>query len=201
MTFGFNTWSSRRSFVAKFKAEECCDERRPSTADRSSHSPEWQPEISAVGETCEPFVAWTVTTESPGSAPVQFKSGDEVGSGAVLVELNADAEIAQLHALEAAAELSANCLLSPQRSSSRRRPSARRDWTAMRPISRTATPRRVQAALVRRKLCVRLLPASSVLPRLNPGQYLNPGDKVVTLEAARSCPTWTSELPQLHSPG
>jgi membrane fusion protein, multidrug efflux system len=49
-----------------------------------------------------------VTTEIAGLVrSVRFHSGADARGGEVLVELNADADIAQLHALEAAADLSA----------------------------------------------------------------------------------------------
>src|SRR5258708_39037002 len=66
---------------------------------------DWQPQLSAVG-TLRAVRGVDVTTEVAGLVPsIEFKSGDEVRANEVLAQLNADSDIAQLHALEAAAEL------------------------------------------------------------------------------------------------
>src|SRR5450759_749367 len=65
----------------------------------------WQPQLNAVG-TLRAVRGVDVTTEVGGLVrSINFKSGDEVKAGQVLAQLNADSDIAQLHSLEAAAEL------------------------------------------------------------------------------------------------
>nr|HOP39997.1 biotin/lipoyl-binding protein [Geobacteraceae bacterium] len=65
----------------------------------------WQPELKAVG-TLRAVRGVDVTTEISGLVrTLHFRSGDTVKAGQVLVELNADSDIAQLRASEAAAEL------------------------------------------------------------------------------------------------
>jgi membrane fusion protein (multidrug efflux system) len=65
----------------------------------------WQPQLNAVG-TLRAVRGVDVTTEVAGLVrSINFKSGDEVKAGQVLAQLNADSDIAQLHSLEAAAEL------------------------------------------------------------------------------------------------
>jgi membrane fusion protein (multidrug efflux system) len=67
----------------------------------------WQPQLNAVG-TLRAVRGVDVTTEIAGLVrSINFKSGDEVKAGQVLAQLNADSDIAQLHSLEAAAELAA----------------------------------------------------------------------------------------------
>src|SRR3979411_2107658 len=67
----------------------------------------WQPQLNAVG-TLRAVRGVDVTTEVAGLVrSINFKSGDEVKAGQVLAQLNADSDIAQLHSLEAAAELAA----------------------------------------------------------------------------------------------
>src|SRR5664279_5103855 len=66
---------------------------------------EWQPQISAVG-TLTAVRGVDLSTEIAGLVrQVSFKSGQVVRTGQVLVQLNADSDLAQLHALDAAAEL------------------------------------------------------------------------------------------------
>jgi membrane fusion protein (multidrug efflux system) len=65
----------------------------------------WQPELKAVG-TLRAVRGVDVTTEITGLVrSIHFKSGETVRAGQILVQLNADSDIAQLHASEAAAEL------------------------------------------------------------------------------------------------
>jgi membrane fusion protein (multidrug efflux system) len=71
---------------------------------------EWQPQLNSVG-TLAPVRGVDVTTEIAGLVrEVRFKSGDEVKAGQVLFELNADSDVAQLRALQAAADLSGTTL-------------------------------------------------------------------------------------------
>jgi len=68
---------------------------------------DWQPEVAAVGS-LRAVHGVDVTTEVAGLVRrLKFQSGDEAKSGEVLVELNADSDVAQLRSLEAAADLSA----------------------------------------------------------------------------------------------
>jgi membrane fusion protein, multidrug efflux system len=66
---------------------------------------DWQPEITAVGS-LRAVRGVDITTEVTGIVRnVDFHSGDDAKRGQVLVRLNADADIATLHSLEAIAEL------------------------------------------------------------------------------------------------
>ena len=66
---------------------------------------DWQPQLNSVGSLV-PVRGVDVTTEIAGLVrSVNFKSGQNVKAGDLLVQLNADTEVAQLHVLQAAAEL------------------------------------------------------------------------------------------------
>ena len=68
---------------------------------------EWQPQLSSVG-TVMPFRGVDVTSEIAGLVrEIKFKSGQTVRQNEILFVLNADSDIAQLHSLEANAELAA----------------------------------------------------------------------------------------------
>src|SRR5437660_5296177 len=71
---------------------------------------EWQPQLSSVG-TLVAVRGVDVTSEIAGLVrSVNFNSGDDVKAGQLLLQLNADSDLAQLHALEASAELAATVL-------------------------------------------------------------------------------------------
>ena len=168
-------------FIAKFKAQNAPKNQTVSTTVAAFS--DWQPEITAVGS-MRAFRGVVVTTELAGLVrTVNFKSGDEAKNGAVLVELNADSDIAQLHALQAAADLSQTTYnrdkiqLEAQAISQAVLDSDAADLKNRRAQAES------QAALVAKKTLRAPFAGKLGITTLNPGQYLNPGDKVVTLEA------------------
>ncbi len=143
---------------------------------------EWQPQISAVG-TLAPVRGVDVTTEIAGLVrKVNFKSGDEVKAGQVLFELNAESDLAQLRSLQAAADLAATTLkrdklqLAAQAISQ-----AQVDNDEAELKSRQALAAQ-QQALVNKKTIRAPFAGKLGITAVNPGQYLNPGDTLVTLQ-------------------
>src|SRR6202521_91700 len=66
---------------------------------------EWQPQLNAVGS-LSAVQGVDVTTEIAGLVrEIRFKSGDEVKAGALLIQLNADTDLATLASVKAAADL------------------------------------------------------------------------------------------------
>jgi membrane fusion protein (multidrug efflux system) len=143
---------------------------------------EWQPQFSAVG-TLLPVRGVDVTTEIAGLVrSVQFKSGQEVKAGTVLFQLNADADIAQLRSLEAAAELSATVLeRDRQQLAAQAISQAQLDGDIADLKAKRANVAQ-QAATVAKKTIVAPFSGRLGITTVNPGQYLNPGDKLVTLQ-------------------
>lgn len=145
-------------------------------------SSEWQPQLSAVG-TLAPVRGVDVTTEIAGLVrKVNFKSGDEVKAGQVLFELNADADLAQLRALQASADIAGTTLkrdklqLAAQAISQ-----AQVDNDEAELKSRQALAAQ-QQALVDKKTIRAPFAGKLGITSINPGQYLNPGDTLVTLQ-------------------
>jgi len=143
---------------------------------------EWQPQLAAVG-TVTAVRGVDVTTEIAGLVrSVNFKSGQEVKAGVVLVQLNADSDIAQLQSLQAAAELSASVLerdkgqLAAQAISQAQVDSDMADLKGKRALVAQ------QAALIAKKTIRAPFSGKLGITAVNPGQYLNPGDKIVTLQ-------------------
>src|SRR5215470_4448239 len=143
---------------------------------------QWQPQLSAVG-TMRAVRGVDVTSEVAGLVrTINFKSGDEVKAGQVLAQLNADSDIAQLHSLEAAADLAATVYeRDKQQLAAEVISKAQVDTDAADLKSKRAQVAQ-QAALVAKKTIRAPFAGRLGITTVNPGQYLNPGDKVVTLQ-------------------
>ncbi|MYM89945.1 efflux RND transporter periplasmic adaptor subunit [Rugamonas sp. FT82W] len=143
---------------------------------------EWQPQLTSVG-TLVPVRGVDVTSEIAGLVrQVRFKSGDEVKAGQVLFEMNADADIAQLRALQAAADLSATVLKRDKLQFAAQAISqAQLDNDEADLKSRKALAAQ-QQAVVDKKTIRAPFAGKLGITAVNPGQYLNPGDKLVTLQ-------------------
>ncbi len=142
----------------------------------------WQPQLNAVGS-LRAVRGVDVTTEIAGLVrEIHFKSGDEVKAGALLVQLNADADIAQLAALKAAADLAQVTLARDRvQLAAEAISQAQVDGDAADLKSKRAQADSQQATIDKKTIRA---PFSGRLgiTLINPGQYLNPGDKVVTLQ-------------------
>lgn len=143
---------------------------------------EWQPALDAIGS-LRAVRGVDITTEVSGLVrSIRFRSGDEVQAGQVLVELNADADRAQLNALEAAADLAAvvygrdRAQIAVQAIAKSQIDADEADLKSKR--AQVAA----QAAVVAKKTLRAPFAGRLGITTVNPGQYLNPGDKVVTLQ-------------------
>jgi membrane fusion protein (multidrug efflux system) len=143
----------------------------------------WQPEVTAVG-TLRAVRGVDVTTEIAGLVrTLHFTSGNDARAGQVLVQLNADSDIAQLHSLEAAAELAATVYDRDRLQYEAQAISkATLDADAADLKSKRAQVSQ-QAAIVEKKTIRAPFGGRLGITTVNPGQYLNPGDKIVTLQS------------------
>ncbi len=144
---------------------------------------EWQPEVRAVGS-LRAVHGVEVTTEVAGLVrTVNFKSGSQARAGQTLVQLNADPDVAQLQALMAEANLAAltyhRDLIQYQAQAIGR---AQLDTDAAN-LKSTREQEAAQAALVAKKTIRAPFGGRLGITTVNPGQYLNPGDAIVTLES------------------
>jgi membrane fusion protein, multidrug efflux system len=144
---------------------------------------QWQPQLSAVG-TLRAVRGVDVTTEVSGLVRnIEFKSGDEVKAGQVLAQLNADADLAQLHALEAAADLASTVYeRDKQQLAAEVISKAQVDTDAADLKSKRALAAQ-QAAVVEKKTIRAPFAGKLGITTVNPGQYLNTGDRLVTLQS------------------
>jgi membrane fusion protein (multidrug efflux system) len=143
---------------------------------------DWQPQLNAVGS-LRAHRGVDVTTEIAGLVrKMDFVSGSNVSEGQLLVELNADSDIAQLHALEAAAELAGIVYQRDREQFEVEAISkATLDADAADLKSKKAQVEQ-QAAIVAKKSIRAPFSGRLGITTVNPGQYLNPGDKIVTLQ-------------------
>lgn len=143
----------------------------------------WQPELKAIG-TLRAVRGVDVTTEISGLVrSIHFKSGDSVKTGQILVQLNADSDLAQLRASEASAELARTVFERDKKQFAVKAVSQavldadEADLKSKRAIAAE------QAAIVAKKSIRAPFSGRLGITTVNPGQYLNPGDKIVTLQA------------------
>jgi len=143
---------------------------------------DWQPQLNSVG-TLMPFRGVDVTAEIDGLVrEIKFKSGQQVKQNEVLFTLNADSDIAQLHALQAGAELSQTVLkrdeaqLTVQGVSQAQVDADRADLK-----SKTAMVEQ-QTALVEKKTIRAPFPGRLGITAINRGQFVHAGDKLVSLQ-------------------
>lgn len=152
------------------------------TAMKAEFQP-WQPRLNAVGS-LRAVRGVDVSSEVAGIVrSLHFKSGDEVKADQLLVQLNADSDIAQLHALEAAAELARTTYERDKAQFAARTVSkAALDADAADLKSKRAQVAQ-QAALVEKKSIRAPFAGRLGISTVSPGQYLNPGTMIVTLQS------------------
>lgn len=151
------------------------------SATTAVYSP-WQSQIKAVGST-RAVLGVNVTAQLAGMVQkIYFTPGAMVNEGAILVQQNADPDIAQLHSLQANAELSR---ITYERDKAQYRVHAisKQQLDTDEQNLRSLRAQVAQQAAVVAKLTIRA-PFSGRLgiSKVNPGQFLNPGDAVVTLQ-------------------
>ncbi|HEY6454329.1 MAG TPA: efflux RND transporter periplasmic adaptor subunit [Steroidobacteraceae bacterium] len=176
--FGFNLVKAH--FIAKALAQNASPKQTVATA--TVALADWQPQIDAVG-TLRAVRGVDVTTEVAGLVrTVSFHSGEEIASGATLVQLNADSDIAQQRALAAAADLAAVVYKRDQEQFQAQAISQAQLDSDAADLKNKRAQEAAQAALVAKKTLRAPFAGQLGITTLNPGQYLNPGDKVVTLQ-------------------
>ncbi|MCP3711676.1 efflux RND transporter periplasmic adaptor subunit [Paraburkholderia sp. CNPSo 3274] len=176
---GFNLF--RAHMIQKFMASDAAPPATVTAAIASYQT--WQPQLAAVGS-LRAVRGVDVTTEVAGLVrEIAFNSGQEVKTGQVLVRLNDDSDRAQLASLQAAADLAQTVY---------KRDKAQFDIQAIAKAQLDADAADLkskraqvdqQAALVEKKTIRAPFSGRVGITTVNPGQYLNPGDAIVTLQA------------------
>ncbi|HQT25376.1 MAG TPA: efflux RND transporter periplasmic adaptor subunit [Burkholderiales bacterium] len=142
----------------------------------------WQPELKSVG-TLRAKRGVDVTTEIAGQVrSVFFKSGQDVKAGQVLVQLDADPDIGKLHSLEAQVDL-AKIVYNRDKAqfAALAVSQAQLDSDAADLKNKIALVDE-QKAQVDEKTIRAPFSGRIGITMIQPGQYLNPGDKIATLQ-------------------
>jgi membrane fusion protein, multidrug efflux system len=175
---GFNLFKAH--IIAQVLAQNASPKQTVATA--TVRADDWQPQISAVG-TLRAVRGVDVTTEVAGLVrTVSIRSGQDVAGGDTLVRLNADSDIAQRQALGAAADLAAVVLKRDQVQLAAQAISQAQVDSDAADLKNKRAQEAAQAALVAKKTLRAPFAGQLGITTVNPGQYLNPGDKVVTLQ-------------------
>jgi membrane fusion protein (multidrug efflux system) len=144
---------------------------------------QWQPQLSAVAS-LRASRGVDVTAELEGMvSAVNFTSGSNVKAGDLLLELNTDTDVAELHALQASSDLSAKVL---KRSKAQFAVEAisqtQLDTDAADLESKQALVAQ-QQAIVNKKSIHAPFSGRLGINTVVPGQYVKAGDALVTLQA------------------
>lgn len=177
--FGYQAFTAR--MIKKFMSSAPVPPVAVSTLKAAYQT--WQPQLTAVGS-LRALRGVEVTSEISGLVQsVHFKSGDTVKTGQLLVELNADADRAQLQALQAAAELAQTVFERDQKQYAVKAVSQATLETDAADLKTRRAQVAQQKALLDKKFIRAPFGGQLGISTVNIGQYLNSGDKIVTLQA------------------
>lgn len=175
---GFNSFKA--AMIKKFMAS---NSQPPQTVTAMKATmQDWQPQLSAVG-TLRAVRGVDVAAEVAGMVTeVPLKSGAEVNKGDVLLRLRDSDDVAKLQQLQATLHLA-------QLSFERARKQivvhtiAQADYDAAQTnLEKARADVAAQAALVAKKTIRAPFDGRLGISTVNPGQYINPGDMIVTLQ-------------------
>ena len=143
----------------------------------------WQPQLHVSGS-LRAVQGVNVTAEVPGLVrAIQFVSGNTVNAGEVLVELNVDADVSQLNSLQALAELAEiNYLRDKEQYAVKAVSKATVDASLADFKSKEAQVAQ-QNNIIAKKIIRAPFSGKLGICAINEGQYLNPGDTIVTLQS------------------
>lgn len=143
---------------------------------------DWQPQIKASAS-LRAIQGVNVTTEIGGLVQkIYFVPGSTVTEGTVLVQLNADPDVAQLHSLQANAQLAQITYDRDKAQLAVEAVSQQQVDTDLGNLRNLQAQVEQQAANVAKKTIRAPFSGRLGISEVNPGQYLNPGDKIVSLQ-------------------
>ena len=143
---------------------------------------EWKPQLTAIA-TLSPVKGVELSSEVSGLVvQVLFHSGQAVKAGDPLVQLNADAELAQFKAAEASAEL-AEIVYQRDKAQFQVQAVSQAQLDAdTADLKLKKAQAMLQKATLEKKTIKAPFAGTLGITAVVPGQFLNPGDKVVTLQ-------------------
>lgn len=143
---------------------------------------EWQPLLNSVGN-IRAFRGVDLSTEIGGLViNVPIKSGMDVQEGALLIKLNDASDVAQLNSLKAMAELAKVINERDKQQLAIQAISKNVFDTSAADAKSKAAQVEQQTALLAKKNLKAPFSGRVGIVAINPGQYVNPGDKLLTLQ-------------------
>jgi len=176
--FGFQHFRDRmiRQYLAANRAPPVAV-----AAERAGTSA-WQPRLEAVGS-LRAVNGIDVSTEVAGVVEsIDFRNGDTVAAGDVLVQLNADPDRAQLEAARVAAELAEVAFRRAREQFTVQAISRAALDTAAAELKSSRAQVQQQEALLARKTIRAPFAGRLGISSVSLGQYVNPGQAIVTLQ-------------------
>lgn len=177
--------AAKKAFQVKAGMEMGAKMAPPPPAVTSSvvHEDNWQPTLAGIGS-MEAVQGVTVSADLPGVIKeIRFESGTTVKQGEILVALVTDQEQAQLEASEAMRDLSVYSLRR-QRDLLDKKASSQSDFDTAEAQQRQMEANVAAAkAAIARKTIRASFTGQLGIRLVNLGQYLNSGDKIVSLQA------------------
>lgn len=147
---------------------------------------EWQPQINAIGS-LSPTKGVDLSSEIAGLVrQVNFRSGDNVQAGQLLVQLNADSDTAAWRSASAAAELAEVVLKRDQAQLAAQAVSQAQVDNDLADLKSKKAVADQQLATLEKKAIRAPFAGKLGITSIIPGQYLNPGDKIVPLQNINS---------------
>jgi membrane fusion protein (multidrug efflux system) len=177
--FGYHAYNSRmmKKSMASFQPPPVTV-----TAMKAEYQ-SWQPQLQSVGS-LRAVRGVDVTSEVSGLVrTVHFKSGDDAKEGQMLLQLNADSDIAHLRSLEAEAALAQTVYERDKKQFTVQAISQAALDADASDLKNKKAQVAEQAALVDKKTIRAPFAGRLGISTVNPGQYVNPGDKIVTLQS------------------
>jgi membrane fusion protein (multidrug efflux system) len=143
---------------------------------------EWQPQLSSVGNV-RAFRGVELSTEIGGLVQtVPIKSGQDVKEGELLIKLNDASDVAQLNSLKALADLAKVINERDKQQLAIQAISKNVFDTSKADAKSKQAQVEAQTALVAKKNMKAPFSGRVGIVSINPGQYVNPGDKLLTLQ-------------------
>lgn len=153
-----------------------------SVATMKVKSETWRHQTQATGS-LRAIKGVDVTTEIAGLiTKIEFKPGIQVEEGDLLVQLNADTEIAQLQALQATEKLAEITLTRDKAQFAIQAVSQATVDADVANLQNLQAQVEQQKTVIAKKTIRAPFSGKLGICYVNPGQYLNPGDKIVTLQ-------------------
>lgn len=142
----------------------------------------WTPQLTAVGS-LRGTLGVNVTTESPGMVKaIYFKPGTEVKKDTLLVQLDIDQDVAQLQAYQASADLAKITYDRDKAQYAFQGVSKATLDTDTANLKSAQAQVAQQEAVIAKKTIRAPFTGRLGISNVNPGQYVNPGDNIVTLQ-------------------